>query len=174
MMRKVIAQDNIRLIVVDDASRLADYPTVFLYVALYFSYTAGETGRREIGVRASDRRTNCHPQVLFLHGILQERHIHGACRDGDRRHNRVRIAALYIGRDILIPLALAALLSFLLSPLVTRLERWVGRIAATLLAVTVLFSICSGIGWVLTRQVIDLAHTAARLQGKHPDKAAPA
>jgi len=67
------------------------------------------------------------------------------------------IAALYIGRDILIPLALAALLSFLLSPLVTRLERWVGRIAATLLAVTVLFSICSGIGWVLTRQVIDLA-----------------
>ncbi len=67
------------------------------------------------------------------------------------------IAALYIGRDILIPLALAALLSFLLSPLVTRLERWIGRIAATLLAVAILFGVLGGVGWVLTRQVLDLA-----------------
>jgi predicted PurR-regulated permease PerM len=37
------------------------------------------------------------------------------------------LAALYFGRDFLIPLALAALLTFLLAPLVTRLELgWAG------------------------------------------------
>ena len=46
------------------------------------------------------------------------------------------IAFLYIGRGILIPLALATLLSFLLSPIVTRLEKWVGRFTATLIAVS--------------------------------------
>lgn len=34
------------------------------------------------------------------------------------------IAALYFGREILVPLALAALLGFLLDPLVSRLRRW--------------------------------------------------
>ena len=67
------------------------------------------------------------------------------------------IAALYFGREILIPLALAALLAFLLTPVVTRLERWVGRVAASLLAVALLFAVIGAVGWVLTRQVIDLA-----------------
>jgi predicted PurR-regulated permease PerM len=43
------------------------------------------------------------------------------------------IATLYLARSLLIPLALAALLTFLLAPLVTRLERWLGRIGAVLL-----------------------------------------
>lgn len=67
------------------------------------------------------------------------------------------VAALYLGREMLIPLALAALLAFLLNPLVARLERWIGRIAATLLAVSVIFVAIFGVGWVLTSQVIDLA-----------------
>jgi predicted PurR-regulated permease PerM/methylmalonyl-CoA mutase cobalamin-binding subunit len=67
------------------------------------------------------------------------------------------VAVLYVGREILIPFALAALLSFLLAPIVRRLERWVGRVAAVLLAVAVLFAVVGGIGWVLTRQVLDLA-----------------
>src|SRR5947208_2052937 len=36
----------------------------------------------------------------------------------------VVVAALYFAQDVLIPLALATLLTFLLSPLVQRLERW--------------------------------------------------
>ena len=48
-------------------------------------------------------------------------------------------------------MALAALLAFLLSPVVTRLERWVGRVAATLLAVAILFAVIGTVGWVLTR-----------------------
>ena len=67
------------------------------------------------------------------------------------------IAALYLGREILIPMALAALLAFLLSPVVTRLERWIARVAATLLAVAILFAVIGTVGWVLTRQMVDLA-----------------
>lgn len=66
------------------------------------------------------------------------------------------IATLYIARDILIPLTLAALLTFLLAPLVTRLERWVGRIVAVLIVVAVIFAATVGGGWVLTRQFVDL------------------
>ena len=59
------------------------------------------------------------------------------------------IAALYFARDLLIPLALAGLLTFLLAPLVTRLERWIGRIAAVLLVVATIFSADRG-GWLGT------------------------
>ena len=67
------------------------------------------------------------------------------------------IATLYFARDFLIPLALAALLTFLLSPLVARIERWLGRIAAVLLVVTIIFAVTGAVGWVLTRQLVDLA-----------------
>jgi predicted PurR-regulated permease PerM len=67
------------------------------------------------------------------------------------------ILTLYFGRNILVPLALAALLTFMLAPLVTRLQRWVGRIGAVLLVVVMMLASTGGVGWVLTRQVIDLA-----------------
>lgn len=67
------------------------------------------------------------------------------------------ITVLYVGRELLIPLALAVMLTFLLSPLVARLERWIGRIAAVLIVVAMLFGIIGGTGWLLTRQLIDLA-----------------
>src|SRR5437868_6516152 len=67
------------------------------------------------------------------------------------------ITILYVGREVLIPLALAAMLTFLLTPLVARIERWIGRIAAVLIVVAMLFSVVGGAGWLLTRQVIDLA-----------------
>src|SRR3954453_275338 len=75
------------------------------------------------------------------------------------------VAALYVGREILIPLALAALLSFLLAPLVTRLERWIGRIGATLAAVAVLFAVIGGLGWTLTYQGMELATPLPDYQG---------
>jgi predicted PurR-regulated permease PerM len=67
------------------------------------------------------------------------------------------VAALYIARDLLIPLSLAGLLTFLLAPLVSRLERWLGRICAVLLVVLLIFTGLGGVGWVLTRQLVDLA-----------------
>ncbi len=68
------------------------------------------------------------------------------------------IAGLYFGRELLVPLALAALLTFLLSPLVSRLQRWIGRIGAILLVVAMMFGVAGGIGWVLTQQAVDLAN----------------
>lgn len=67
------------------------------------------------------------------------------------------IAVLYFGRELLIPLALAALITFLLAPLVSRLERFIGRIAAVLIVVAMLFGILTAGGWLLTRQLLDLA-----------------
>ncbi len=68
------------------------------------------------------------------------------------------VASLYFGRDLLVPLALAVLLTFILAPLVTRLQRWLGRIAAVLFVVAMMFAATGAVGWVLTRQAIDLAN----------------
>lgn len=67
------------------------------------------------------------------------------------------VTILFVGRQLLIPLALAAMLTFLLAPLVAYIERWIGRIAAVLIVVAMLFSVAGGAGWLLTRQLIDLA-----------------
>ncbi len=67
------------------------------------------------------------------------------------------VAALYFGRSVFVPIALATLITFLLSRLVNRLERWIGRIAAVLVTVIAMFTIFVGASWVIGRQVIDLA-----------------
>ncbi len=67
------------------------------------------------------------------------------------------VAALYFGRMVLVPIALATLITFLLSGLVTRLERWIGRVAAVLVTVIAMFAIFAGASWVIGRQIIDLA-----------------
>ena len=54
------------------------------------------------------------------------------------------LATLYLARDLLVPLTLAALLTFLFAPLVTRLERWLGRLGAILLVVALIFSAAGG------------------------------
>jgi predicted PurR-regulated permease PerM len=67
------------------------------------------------------------------------------------------VAALYFGRTVFVPIALATLITFLLSRVVTRLERWIGRIAAILVTVTVMFGVFATASWVIGRQLIDLA-----------------
>ena len=70
----------------------------------------------------------------------------------------VAAAILYLARDVLIPLALAILLSFLLAPLVRRLEQWkLGRLASTLIAVVIGFAFIGGIGLIAARQALSLA-----------------
>jgi predicted PurR-regulated permease PerM len=69
----------------------------------------------------------------------------------------VATAILYLARDVLIPLALAILLSFLLAPVVRRLEGWrLGRIPSTFIAVVIGFSVLGGVGWVAARQGLSL------------------
>ena len=68
------------------------------------------------------------------------------------------MAGLYIGRDVLIPLSLAALITFLLAPLVSRLERWLGKVMAVLVAMSLLLGGAISLGWAVGWQAIDLAN----------------
>ena len=68
------------------------------------------------------------------------------------------IAALFFGRDLLIPLALSILLSFLLDPAVARLKRWgVPRMAAVLMVVGITVAALGGAGTYLGSQVTALS-----------------
>lgn len=68
------------------------------------------------------------------------------------------IGALYLGREIFVPFALAILLSFVLTPLVNWLRRWkVPRIAAVLIAVSLAFVVVAGIALIVGRQLVQLA-----------------
>ncbi len=66
------------------------------------------------------------------------------------------ISVLWFARDICIPIALAALLAFLLAPLVTRLERWVGRVTSVLLILIVVSTGVGVGGYVASQQLLDL------------------
>jgi len=68
------------------------------------------------------------------------------------------IAGLYLGREFLIPMALAALITFLLSPLVTRMERWLGKAGAVIAAMALIVGGTLGLGWTLGHQAVDLAN----------------
>jgi predicted PurR-regulated permease PerM len=71
----------------------------------------------------------------------------------------VLIAALRLGQDVLIPLALSVLMTFLLAPLVDRLQRWgINRHLAVLATVLVAFAIVAGLFYVVFDQLRDLSH----------------
>ena len=73
------------------------------------------------------------------------------------------VAALYWLQGVLIPLALAVLLTFLLSPVVGAFQhRGLGRVPAVLVTVLLALSILGGIGWTLTRQLVTLADELPR------------
>ena len=68
------------------------------------------------------------------------------------------IAALYFGRDVLLPLALAIVLSFVLTrPLVLLRRIGVPRIFAVAIVVTCAFATIFALGWLLSREVTQLA-----------------
>ena len=59
----------------------------------------------------------------------------------------IAVAALYFGREVLIPVTLAMLLSFVLSPLVELLRRiWFGRILSVVLAVVLALGLIFALG----------------------------
>jgi predicted PurR-regulated permease PerM len=67
------------------------------------------------------------------------------------------VAVLDWAESVLLPIAVALLLTFLLNPPVRFLERWLPRVAAVLIVVTVTFATLSLVGWIVTRQVASLA-----------------
>jgi predicted PurR-regulated permease PerM len=67
------------------------------------------------------------------------------------------IVVLYWAQAVLVPVALAVLLTFVLTPPVNWLERWLGRVPAVLAAVTLVFIAIALAGWGLARQMEHLA-----------------
>ena len=67
-------------------------------------------------------------------------------------------ATLRFAQDFFLPLVLAGLLSFLLSPLVRRLERWrLGRVGAVLVTAALAFVLLGGLTYLVSSQILDLA-----------------
>ena len=69
------------------------------------------------------------------------------------------VAVLYWAQAILVPLAIAVLLTFLLAPAVTWVERWVRRPAAIDVIVLVTFTVLGGASWAVARQLSGLAES---------------
>src|SRR5262245_55067676 len=68
------------------------------------------------------------------------------------------VAALYFGRPVLLPLALAVLFTFLLRPVVLWLERRrLPRVVAVAVVVACIFTAIGMAGWIVTNQLGDLA-----------------
>jgi predicted PurR-regulated permease PerM len=77
----------------------------------------------------------------------------------------VIVAALYFGREVLVPIALAVLLSFILSPCVRFLQRaHLPRVVAVIVVGAVAFSAIFGLGTLMVSQVNGLAGDLPRYQ----------
>jgi len=83
------------------------------------------------------------------------------------------VASLYLAQAVLIPVALAILLTFLLSPLAGVLERiGLGRHPSVILIVVLTFSLLAGIGWIVTLQFGSLANELHKYTGNIRQKIA--
>jgi predicted PurR-regulated permease PerM len=68
------------------------------------------------------------------------------------------LLTLYFARDLLIPFAMALTLNFLLAPAVIKLERLrLRRLSAVMLVVLLASAFMAVIGWVVVRQLLDVA-----------------
>ena len=75
------------------------------------------------------------------------------------------IAALYFAREILIPLAFAFVLTFVLSPVVALLQRArIGRAASVAVTVLLTMAAAGGLAWIIVVQLVDVAKELPRYQ----------
>ena len=83
----------------------------------------------------------------------------------------VIIACLYFGREVLVPIALAVLMSFLLAPPVRLLQGWrVPRVLAVIVVVVVAFAPIFSLGGLMVAEVNQLASDLPRYQSTLSEK----
>jgi predicted PurR-regulated permease PerM len=81
------------------------------------------------------------------------------------------VAVLYFAREVLVPLALAGLIAFVLAPAALRLERWgMKRMPAALLVILLSLAGVAVLGWVLLGQIYSLAIDFPEYQQNVTDK----
>jgi predicted PurR-regulated permease PerM/methanogenic corrinoid protein MtbC1 len=73
----------------------------------------------------------------------------------------VATAVLFFARDILLPIAMATMLSVIFSPLARRIERLIGRLAATAVVVLGAIAMVGAIGYFLTTELSAVADQVA-------------
>lgn len=77
------------------------------------------------------------------------------------------VTGLFFGREVLIPLALAILLSFLLTPAVRWLERVrLPRTPAVLIVVLISVGVLGGIGYIVSRQFVSIVDQLPEYEGQ--------
>src|ERR1700722_17645716 len=77
----------------------------------------------------------------------------------------VIVAALYFGREVLVPITLAILLSFVLAPLADLIRRTrIGRAPAVILSVLIALGVIAALGGIIGMQVVELADDIPRYQ----------
>jgi predicted PurR-regulated permease PerM len=77
----------------------------------------------------------------------------------------VVVAAMRAAEEVLMPLAVALLMTFLLVPLVDRLQRWgANRVVAVFITVVFAFTVVSGLVYVVFHQVVDLVQALPQYQ----------
>lgn len=81
-------------------------------------------------------------------------------------------AVLYWAQPVLVPIALAMLITFVLTPPVTWLQRWIGRVPAVLTTVVALGLALSATGYLAARQMSDLAGELPRYRSNIRQKIA--
>jgi predicted PurR-regulated permease PerM len=83
------------------------------------------------------------------------------------------VACLYLAQIVLMPIALAVLITFLLSPLVTALQRRrVPRVVAVLVVVVLALTAVAGVGVVLVTQAVSLSEELPKYQSNIKQKIA--
>lgn len=93
-----------------------------------------------------------NPRALF-----QEKEVSSATRLLTLVGMVVVIAGLFFGRQVLIPLALAGVFAFLLTPLVELLEKChLGRSPSVLIILVVSIALLAAVGWGVTNQLMQI------------------
>jgi predicted PurR-regulated permease PerM len=77
------------------------------------------------------------------------------------------IAFLYWAQKVLIPVALAILLAFVLAPAVTALQRRrLGRVPSVIVVTLLAFLVIAGVGWIVSQQIASLVSRLPSYQGE--------
>jgi predicted PurR-regulated permease PerM len=82
------------------------------------------------------------------------------------------VTTLYVAKQILLPICLAVLLSFLLTPLANWIERWgLPRVPSVISVVLITFAALAMLGWIVTGQLVALQNELPKHRARIADKA---
>ena len=113
---------------------------------------------------------NHDPQMPDLHG-MELRSSGARAGPGTLMAAAIAIAALYFGREVFVPFALAVLLSFALGPAVLFLRHWrFNRVLAVVVVVVLSFAGIVGIGVLLASQLSQVANNLPQYQTNIAEK----